>query len=509
MRPSPISAALPLSLLLLLLPFLHFTSSQQINFYHGPTAAPPTTPREGAQYGSEQFALNTSAVSADLVFAGGVNTLLPSPTNFTAFTDIWIYNVSNSSYQQAEPTLPSPSYFGGGGYSTYYHALFLYSGRTNTAGSGVANTYFADLMKIDWSSYWNGLGGVIYNPTVSTITLTPPATPRQHAASLLVNYTLYVLGGMTGATGMTVPSDQFFAIHCDTGVVTALSQSRSFPSQSVVSPVLTTNMAATHLYVYSGLMADYQTFVTPYVTYIYQIATDTWLSPLSSVVSSFQSGVSLPNVAFASILSLGNRAFLMDGGCNSTSGSTTQLAVWQPPQLSPTGSPELVTFYYDGSDDFSDVPFLANFSILTARQRGMVGVSALVTINVSIVVNLWWYGGATYASSTSQTALSYQTNTTVFTIFLDWADIADANNNGGGALMSSTGGSAPSSSSSSSSSSNNAATIAASVLGAVMGVALLIGLAYLIMSRNSKGTNQHSQMKEETPQREGDVTEMT
>ena len=474
----------PLLLPLLLSLLLCRASAQsQPVVYHGPTASPPPIPREGAVFGSE--VVSSSAQAVDLFFAGGVNLLLPSTASFTAFADIWVYNVSNSSYQQAEASLPSPVYFSAGGYSAAHHSLFIFSGRNNSAGNGLSNSYFTGLIAVDWSAYWNGQGGTAYTPVVSQLPLSAAVTGRQHAGSLLLNETLYVLNGMTGLTGQQQPADAFWAISCVSGQASALSQAASFPYQSAITPTLFSNTAGSFLYVYSGLMPDSATFVSPLLTYVYSIAADRWLPPLRSLTSAFQPNAALPNVAFAAQLSVLNLAYIMDGGCNGSSGSTSQLAALVPPNGSaPLASPELITLYFDGNDEFSDQPVGGSLSgLLTPRQSGMVGLSLQIVPNVSLALTVWWYGGAQYSSSIpGQLPIGYQSNTTVLSIQIAWADLEDQPQ--------------PAAPQSGSSSSVNKGAIAGGVVGGVVGLSLLLLLLLLCRSRGwcrrAPGKQPHS-----------------
>jgi hypothetical protein len=106
--------------------------------------------------------------STNIYFAGGVNTLHPTASDFTAFTDIYTYDTgtprhrntfcclfflsfagshysttttngvvyllraraANNKFIKAEVSLPGPSYFGAGGF--IQGSLVIFSGRTNT-----------------------------------------------------------------------------------------------------------------------------------------------------------------------------------------------------------------------------------------------------------------------------------------------------------------------------------------------------------------------------------------
>ncbi len=165
------------------------------------------------------------------------------------------------------------------------------------------------------------------NPTVSTVVLAPPMTPRQyHSGFLSKNGNFYIFGGvmgMDGATAVPVPDIfvminictlypillafilyylsfiiyylllfywffciisslifSFIILQTDTGVTQELPcPTPQCPRASVTNPVLFMNPSETILYVFSGMQSDSLTFDNQ-LLYNYDIAS--MLPPFSS-----------------------------------------------------------------------------------------------------------------------------------------------------------------------------------------------------------------------------------
>ena len=84
-------------------------------------------PREGAAYGSD---------GSLVYFAGGA---LLTAESVLCYTDVWAMNAAADAFVSYSTTLPGPTYFGTSVFNS--QKLWVWGGRTNTAGSGALNTY--------------------------------------------------------------------------------------------------------------------------------------------------------------------------------------------------------------------------------------------------------------------------------------------------------------------------------------------------------------------------------
>ena len=272
------------------------------------SALPP--PREGAAFGSD---------GSSVYFAGGA---VLSAETVLAFTDVWALNAPADVYVSYATTLPGPSYFGTGQW--YSSALWIWGGRTNTMGSGVLNTYNANLYKVDFSrspaaASTVSLSGALVSTLVGT----------QHASSVVLSGRMYVWGGTNGATGTSTPpsSQQWFSIALATGAVTQESSACvpsacDYPSTVWVNPVLFTSSAGRYIYLYSGLQQDYATWNNPFDVFVYDTVGRLWLEDVEPYVSPFSALTpQFPNMAFGAVTvsSDGNHVIVVGGTWGDTS----------------------------------------------------------------------------------------------------------------------------------------------------------------------------------------------
>lgn len=304
----------------------------------------------------------------NIYFAGGVNTLYPTATDFTAFTDIYTYDTVNNKFIKAQVSLPGPSYFGAGGYAQ--GCLVILSGRTNTQPTPW--TYFSDLYVVNFTTS-------ITSPTVKLVTLKTPVTPRAFHSAAVFRNQLYVFGGVTGPDGSTSidPTELFLAIDIRNGSVTKLPCADSnCPASAPVSPAMYLDASEELIYVYSGMETDFQTWGDNSHIHIYDMIDKEWKDPVTVQYRNNFVFNGLSNTLQA------DNELLIIGGDHGATGSHAESHVLDLMQ----NPPQVVAI------EHGDLP-------QKCESQTFVGVDAKG--------NIWAYGGATYANSSAPTAVSY------------------------------------------------------------------------------------------------------
>ena len=252
-------------------------------------------PREGAAYGCD---------GTLIYMAGGAYI---TSTSIIALRDVWVFNTTADAYVTT-PTamLPLGIYYSVSEWEPSQRTLYIFGGRTNTAGNAVTNTYSNALIGIDFTNP--------ALPVITNRTLLYQQNRRvqgvQFASSALLDSSLFVWGGVAGANGsLTLPSQQFFAISLTTFTVSILPSTGLYdwsPLMVWISPALFPHGQS--IYLYSGLYADYVTWSTPAKLYVYDTISMQWLEDVAVTLSPYTSlPTQWPNVAFA------GRTFSTDG----------------------------------------------------------------------------------------------------------------------------------------------------------------------------------------------------
>jgi hypothetical protein len=350
--------------LVVLVVLLVATATAKINYRRFATRAVS----DGANYPIDREGTVFWGVgSTNIYFAGGVNTLHPTASDFTAFTDIYTYDTANNKFIKAEVSLPGPSYFGAGGF--IQGSLVIFSGRTNTQPTPW--TYFSDLYVVNFTNS-------ITSPTVKMVTLKTPVTPRAFHSAAVFRNQLYIFGGVTGPDGSTPieHSELFLAIDIRNGTVTKLPCDEHCPSSAPISPAMYLDSSEELIYLYSGMGTDFETWGDNTHIRIFDMIDKEWKDPVTvQYRNNFVfNGLSDTLQADHELLIIGG-----DDGEHGSHAHSHMLDLMQNP-------PQVVDIEHG---------------------KLLQKCESLTFVGVDPKGNIWAYGGATYPNSSTNTALGY------------------------------------------------------------------------------------------------------
>ena len=342
-------------------------------------------PREGAAYGCD----------GTLIYIAGGAYITSS--SILALSDIWVLNTTADVYTAGSARLPVAVYYAVSEWVQSQRALYIFGGRTNTAGNAVTNTYSDALYKVDFTN--------IIHPLITKAALvytnsSPPLQGVHFASSVLLGASMYVWGGLSGANG-SVPlfAQQFFSISLTSFVVSMLPMSAKYdfyPSSIWIAPALFS--LGQNVYLYGGLAADHVSWSNPAKLFVFNTVEGQWnedipvlLSPYTALPSQWS------NVALAA------RAYSSDGlHVLLVGGTQGDKAVNGPGSHNRIVHVDLTALAANVSSGQPIVSVLPS-TLLQPVQSAVVGLTAANQA-------LFCFSGATYLTTASTYPVSYSSH---------------------------------------------------------------------------------------------------